>query len=119
MLDAGPIRVYRFESDLPMRRFRAVAALALTAFFAVAGSFHHHAIPKLTHDHAGFCSAATVSGPESCAICKVAHTAVRLDAQAIALHTTHGASRLAVTAVFSLPGADGSLLCDSRAPPVV
>src|SRR5258706_326632 len=103
-----------------MRRLKASAALLLTAFFAAAGSFHHHALPKPTHDHAGFCSAATAGiALESCALCKVAHTTVDLAAQEVAPHTLKTASRVAATANGSSADAGRLLLCDSRAPPTV
>ena len=103
-----------------MRRLKASAALLLTAFFAAAGSFHQHALPKPAHDHAGFCSAATTSiALESCALCKVAHTTVDLAAQEVAPHTLETASRFAATAIGSPADAGRSLLCDSRAPPTV
>jgi hypothetical protein len=103
-----------------MRRLKASAALLLTAFFAAAGSFHHHALPKPTHDHAGFCSAATAGiALETCALCKVAHTTVDLAAREIAPYRLDTASRLAVTAICSPANAGSSLLCDSRAPPTV
>jgi len=103
-----------------MRRLKASAALVLTVFFAVVGSFHHHPLPKTTHDHAGFCSAATTSiALESCALCKVAHTTVDLAAQEVAPHTLKTASRVAATAIGSPADAGRSLLCDSRAPPTV
>jgi hypothetical protein len=103
-----------------MRRFKASAALVLTAFFAVAGSFHRHDLPKPTHDHAGFCSAATAGiGLESCAICKIAHTTVHLAAGAVAPITIDTASRLVVAAICTPATAGSSLLYDSRAPPAV
>jgi len=101
-----------------MHRLKASAALLLTAFFAVAGSFHHHPLPKYTHDHAGFCSAAASSiALESCAICKVAHTTVHLAAQAAALSSIAKTSRSAVTAPCAPPSAGSTLLSDPRAPP--
>jgi len=103
-----------------MRRFKASAALLLTAFFAAAGSFHHHVLPKPTHDHAGFCSAATVSlALESCALCRVAHTSVRLAAQAIVPFTVDSASYHTVAATCAPASAGTSLLHDPRAPPAV
>jgi hypothetical protein len=103
-----------------MRRLKASAALVLTAFFAAAGAFHHHPLPRTTHDHAGFCSAATAGiALESCALCKVAHTSVDLAAQGIAPYTLDTPSRLAVTAICSPANAGSSLLYDSRAPPAV
>jgi hypothetical protein len=102
-----------------MRRLKASSALLLTAFFAVAGSFHQHALPKPTHDHAGFCSAATSIGLESCAICKVAQTAVHLAAQTIAPVTIDSASCLAIAARCAPPNAGRSLLRNPRAPPAV
>jgi len=103
-----------------MRRFKAATALLLTAFFAVAGSFHHHPLPKTTHDHAGFCSAPSVSmALESCALCRVAHTAVHLVAGTNAKFTMDRESRLVVAATHRLATAGGSLLYDSRAPPAL
>ena len=103
-----------------MRRFKASSALLLTAFFAAAGSFHHHPLPKTTHDHTGFCSAPSVSiALESCALCRVAHTSIRLAADAVAPFTIHPASRLVVTAIRTPATAGSSLLYDSRAPPAV
>ena len=106
--------------ESPMQRVKASAALLLTAFFAIAGSFHHHPLPKPTHDHAGFCSAASVAvSLESCALCRVAHTSVHLTAAGAASFTTDTASRL-VVAETRIPATAGrSLLCDSRAPPIV
>jgi hypothetical protein len=103
-----------------MRQLKASAALLLTAFFAVAGSFHHHPLPKPTHDHAGFCSAATVAvSLESCALCRAANTSVHLAAGALAPFTMDKASRLVVAASHAPATAGSSLLCDSRAPPAV
>jgi hypothetical protein len=103
-----------------MRRFKASAALLLTAFFAVAGSFHHHPLPKPAHDHAGFCSAAAAGiALESCALCKVAHTTIDLAAREIAPYRLDSASPLAVATVYAPANAGLLLLCDSRAPPAV
>jgi hypothetical protein len=102
-----------------MHRFKASAALVLTAFFAVAGSFHHHPIPKPTHDHAGFCSATSVGiALESCALCKVAHTPVQLAARATAAVSLDPMLRPGEAATCA-PSAGRSLLCDPRAPPAV
>jgi hypothetical protein len=103
-----------------MQRLKASAALLLTAFFAVAGSFHQHPLPKPAHDHTGFCSAVSVAiSLESCALCKVAQTVVHPAAQAIASFAVDSASRLAVAALGVPPSAGSSLLCDSRAPPAL
>jgi hypothetical protein len=102
-----------------MHRFKASAALLLTAFFAVAGSFHHHPIPKPTHDHAGFCSASSVGiALESCALCRVAHTPVQLAARAIPAIALDSPFCLSETATRA-PSAGRSLLSDPRAPPAV
>jgi hypothetical protein len=59
-----------------MKRSVALAALLLTAYFAVAGAFHHHAVPIGDHEHAGLCSVpAAAPHLESCAICKAAGAA--------------------------------------------
>jgi hypothetical protein len=103
-----------------MRRFKASAALLLTAFFAVAGSFHRHDLPKPTHDHAGFCSAATAGiALESCALCKVAHTTVHVAARTFAPHTTDTGSLLATAPSCAAPSSRSALLSDPRAPPTV
>ncbi len=102
-----------------MQRLKALAALALTAFFAVAGSFHHHPIPKPSHDHAGFCSAASNGiAFESCVLCKAAHTAVHLAAVGTAAATLDASARC-VESRPAAAAAGRSLLRDSRAPPAV
>jgi hypothetical protein len=102
-----------------MQRLKAFSALVLTAFFAVAGSFHHHPIPKPTHDHLGFCSASSVGiALESCALCKVAHTPAQLAAHPIANVTLDSAFHRRDAATCA-PSAGRSLLCDPRAPPAV
>jgi hypothetical protein len=99
-----------------MPRLKATVALLLTAFFAVAGAFHHHAPLAAIHDHAGACASATSIGLESCAICKLAHTTVHLAGQPSAFEIITG-SRLAVAPTYVPTSACCSLLRDSRAPP--
>jgi hypothetical protein len=102
------------------RRIHAAGALFLTAFFAAAGAFHHHPLPKTTHDHAGFCSAASATlSIESCALCRVAHTTADLAARAVAPLSTDAVSRFASASTLVPPSAGAALLCDSRAPPAV
>jgi hypothetical protein len=100
-----------------MPRLKATVALLLTAFFAVAGAFHHHAPLAAIHDHAGACASATSIGLESCAICKLAHTTVHLAGQPSAPLKIVTASRLAVAPRYAPTSACCSLLRDSRAPP--
>jgi len=102
-----------------MYRTRASAALLLTAYFAVAGSFHHHAIPRPAHDHAGFCSAASTGiALESCALCKAVHAPFHLAARAIASIDLDRPS-FAVETLSPALSAGRSLLRNSRAPPAV
>jgi hypothetical protein len=103
-----------------MQRFKASAALLLTAFFAVAGSFHRHDLPKPSHDHAGFCSAATAGiALESCALCKVAHTTVHVAARTFAPRPIDPGSRIPTAATCAAPSAGSALLSEPRAPPTV
>jgi len=104
---------------MPLQRPRATAALLLTAFFAVAGSFHHHQLPKTAHDHAGFCSASPVGiSLESCALCKLAYNAIQFPERSNAAAALGSASRSIEFPTCS-PGAGILLLPDPRAPPAV
>ena len=103
-----------------MQRLKASAALLLTAFFAVAGAFHHHELPRSSHDHAGFCSAPSAPiALESCALCRVAHTAVQLAGDAVATFTLDGTTPLVLAAIDTPSSAARSLPGDPRAPPVL
>jgi hypothetical protein len=67
------------------RRCTAAVAFLLTAFFAVAGAWHDHPLPKDDHGHVGLCSVPSAAPAlESCAICKAAETCAALDS--IATH---------------------------------
>jgi hypothetical protein len=102
------------------RQFKGLAALLLTAFFAVAGSFHHHPLPRTDHDHAGFCSAASyASGLESCALCRIAHTSFQPAAGAVAAVATETDPRPILAATRALSSKECSPLPDPRGPPVV
>jgi len=100
------------------RRLTGFAGLLLTAFFAAMGGFHHHELPKPTHEHAGFCSQTSIGiSIESCALCRASHTAARLAAIPA---TTGELNRTSyrVFAVVPAPRSIGrSLLSDPRAPP--
>ena len=67
------------------RRCTAAVAFLLTAFFAVAGSWHDHPLPKDDHGHVGLCSVPSAAPAlESCAICKAAESRAALES--IAAH---------------------------------
>jgi hypothetical protein len=97
-------------------RFKASGALLLTAFFAAAGAFHQHPLPTASHEHAGFCSAASTIALESCAICKAVHTVVQL-AAAVTEHTIESNARLIIAASWVSPHHERTLHGGPRAPP--
>ena len=101
------------------KRFTGFAGLLLTAFFAVAGGFHHHELPKPAHSHPGFCSQSSASAPaESCAICQASHTSARL---AVLLAAPADLGRTAQRIIAVAPAARTlviGLLGDPRAPPI-
>ena len=102
-----------------LKRFRGSAALVLTAFFAIAGSFHHHELPEPAHDHAGFCAAAVDFALEACALCRVPQTSIHLSADAVASFAADVATHLAVGEKGALGSVVATLLRDPRAPPIV
>jgi hypothetical protein len=106
--------------ETTVQRLKAAAALLLTAFFAAAGAFHHHELPRSSHDHAGFCSAASVSiGLESCALCRVAQTSAHESVGRVAPFALEATSLVTVIAVFTPASAGCIVLSDPRAPPTV
>jgi predicted anti-sigma-YlaC factor YlaD len=102
-----------------MHRIRASAALVLTAFFAVAGSFHHHPVPTRTHEHTGFCSAASAGiAIESCALCKALQNPVHLTARSTSAVAQDAVPHL-IPSAAQAECAGRSLLSNPRAPPRV
>lgn len=103
-----------------MRRFQAASALILTAFFAVAGAYHHHHLPRASHDHAGLCSDTSAAPAlDTCAICQATHTAAdRLAVVEVAAGLSP-ASPLALAETFAPPPLDSAFPHGSRAPPTV
>jgi len=103
-----------------MRRLKSASALVLTAFFAVAGAYHHHRLPPPTHDHAGLCSSTSAAPTlDACAICKAAHTAAHRLAVVAVSGGFDRALPLTVIEALALITGNASLLSDSRAPPAV
>jgi len=103
-----------------MRRLKAASALVLTAFFAVAGAYHHHRLPPPTHDHTGLCSnTSVVPSLDSCAICRSTHTAAHRLAAGVVEAGLDRVAPLTVTRAFAPPPVDPSFPHGSRAPPTV
>jgi hypothetical protein len=103
-----------------MRRFNAFTGLLLSAYFAVAGAWHHHAIPKLDHGHVGLCSIpASAPALESCAICKAAGTMADVAASAISSCVDGPRAQLVATIDDAIVRTAFDLLTDPRGPPIV
>ena len=102
------------------RRINGFAGLLLTAFFAAMGGFHHHELPRPSHEHAGFCSQASVSiSIESCAICQASHSAARLAVLPVAPDALGRTAQRVTTSAPATRSVVASLLSDPRAPPAV
>ena len=103
-----------------MRRLAAASALVLTAFFAIAGAYHHHGLPRAAHGHTGLCSnASDVSSLDSCAICKATHAPAHRLAVVTVVPGLDQTSPLLVANAIAPLSLSPSLLHGSRAPPTV